>query len=108
MLGIKEAFPGNKLHDISSAIQVSAEKNGYSVVRNFVGHGVGTQLHEDPELRVGMVLAIEPMLNQGTESVKVLEDKWTVVTEDLKLSAHFEHSIAITEEGPDILSITDA
>ena len=120
MLGIKEAFPGNKLHDISSAIQVSAEKNGYSVVRNFVGHGVGTQLHEEPqvpnfgmpgtgpELRVGMVLAIEPMLNQGTESVKVLEDKWTVVTEDLKLSAHFEHSIAITEEGPDILSITDA
>ena len=120
MLGIKEAFPGNKLHDISSAIQVSAEKNGYSVVRNFVGHGVGTQLHEEPqvpnfgmpgtgpELRVGMVLAIEPMLNQGTESVKVLEDKWTVVTEDLKLSAHFEHSIAITDEGPDILSITDA
>ena len=94
MLGIKEAFPGNKLHDISSAIQVSAEKNGYSVVRNFVGHGVGTQLHEEPqvpnfgmpgtgpELRVGMVLAIEPMLNQGTESVKVLEDKWTVVTEE--------------------------
>ena len=120
MLGIKQAFPGNKLHDVSSAIQVNAEKNGYSVVRNFVGHGVGTQLHEEPqvpnfgmpgtgvELKAGMVLAIEPMLNQGTESVKILEDKWTVVTEDLKLSSHFEHSIAITEKGPDILSMIDA
>tara|TARA_B100000686_G_scaffold63618_1_gene68331 strand:+ start:10961 stop:11716 length:756 start_codon:yes stop_codon:yes gene_type:complete len=120
MLGIKEAIPGKKLHDISSAIQVNAEKNGYGVVRNFVGHGVGTQLHEEPqvpnfgmagtgvELKVGMVLAIEPMLNQGTENVKILGDKWTVVTEDLKLSSHFEHSIAITEEGPDILSILNA
>ncbi|MED5579823.1 MAG: type I methionyl aminopeptidase [Nitrospinota bacterium] len=120
MLGIKEAVPGNRLHDISSVIQVNAEKNGYSVVRNFVGHGVGTQLHEEPqvpnfgipdtgpELKVGMVLAIEPMLNQGTEKVKVLEDKWTVITEDLKLSSHFEHSIAITERGPDILSVIDA
>ena len=120
MLGIKQAFPGNKLHDISSTIQENAEKNGYSVVRNFVGHGVGTQLHEEPqvpnfgvsgtgvELKAGMVLAIEPMLNQGTENVKILEDKWTVVTEDLKLSSHFEHSIAITEKGPDILSMIDA
>jgi methionyl aminopeptidase len=115
--GIEKAFAGNRLFDISNAIQVHAESAGYSVVRVYVGHGVGTSLHEEPqvpnfgepgtgpELKTGMVLAIEPMLNIGGPDVKVLEDAWTVVTADGKLSAHFEHSIAISENGPLILSV---
>jgi methionyl aminopeptidase len=115
--GIKEAKAGNRLGDISYAVQNRVEAAGYSVVRDFVGHGIGRDLHEDPQvpnfgvrgrgmlLKVGMVLAIEPMVNEGTYKVKVMPDAWTVVTEDVKLSAHFEHSIAITENGPDILSM---
>ncbi len=113
---IKEAVPGNRLGDISAACQVTVEQAGYSVVRDYVGHGIGRQLHEEPqvpnygikgrgiELKAGMVLAIEPMVNQGTYKVKLLQDGWTVVTEDGSLSAHFEHTVAITEKGPDILS----
>jgi len=114
--GIKEAKAGNRLGDISAAVQMHVEAAGFSVVRDFVGHGIGKNLHEEPqipnygvrgrgvELKVGMVLAIEPMVNEGTYRVKILPDGWTVVTEDVKLSAHFEHSVAITDNGPDILS----
>lgn len=114
--GIKEARAGNRLGDVSYAVQSRVEAAGYTVVRDFVGHGIGRKLHEDPQipnfgvrgrgmlLKVGMVLAIEPMVNEGTYKVKVMPDSWTVVTEDVKLSAHFEHSVAITENGPDILS----
>lgn len=113
---IKEAVPGNRLGDISAACQGKVEQAGYSVVRDYVGHGIGRNLHEDPqvpnygtrgrgiELKAGMVLAIEPMVNQGTYRVKLLQDGWTVITEDGSLSAHFEHTVAITEKGPDILS----
>lgn len=115
--GIEQAKPGNRLFDISHAVQMHAESAGFSVVRAYVGHGVGTNLHEEPqvpnfgepgtgpELKAGMVLAIEPMLNMGVHDVKVLNDEWTVVTADEKLSAHFEHSVAITEDGPDVLSL---
>ena len=115
--GIEQAKPGNRLFDISHAVQKHAEGAGFSVVRAYVGHGVGTNLHEEPqvpnfgepgtgpELKPGMVLAIEPMLNMGVHDVKVLSDEWTVVTADEKLSAHFEHSVAITEDGPEILSL---
>jgi methionyl aminopeptidase len=114
--GIEQAKDSNRLLDISHAIQSWAEVNGFSVVRDFVGHGIGRNLHEDPQvpnfgpphqgprLRPGMVLAIEPMINAGTWEVKVLDDAWTVVTADQRLSAHFEHTIAITEQGADILS----
>lgn len=114
--GIREAKPGNRLGDISSAVQKYAEKNGYSVVRDFVGHGIGDALHEEPvipnfgepktgpKLEVGMVLAIEPMVNMGTYEVRVLGDGWTVVTKDGKISAHFEHTVAITEGGPKVLT----
>ncbi|HEX9638872.1 MAG TPA: type I methionyl aminopeptidase [Acidobacteriota bacterium] len=114
--GIEAARPGNRLSDISHQIQHCAEAYGFSVVRDFVGHGIGTQLHEEPQLpnygapgrgpklAPGMVLAIEPMVNQGGPEVEVLEDHWTAVTCDRKLSAHFEHSVAITENGPWILS----
>ena len=115
--GIKEAKAGKRLGDISAAVQARVESHGFSVVRDFVGHGIGRSLHEDPqipnygakgrgiELKAGMVFAIEPMVNEGTHKVKVLADGWTVTTEDGKLSAHFEHSVVITENGPDILSI---
>ncbi len=115
--GIKEARAGKRLGDVSYAVQSRVEAAGYTVVRDFVGHGIGRELHEDPQipnfgvrgkgmlLKVGMVLAIEPMVNEGTYKVKVMPDSWTVVTEDDKLSAHFEHSVAITESGPDILSM---
>lgn len=115
-LGIQEARIGNRLGDISAAVQEHVEKSGFSVVRDFVGHGIGRSLHEEPQipnygkkgrgvaLKAGMVLAIEPMVNAGTYHVKVLSDGWTVVTEDGKLSAHFEHSVAITESGPEVLS----
>jgi methionyl aminopeptidase len=113
---IQQARAGNRLGDISSAVQKRVESAGFSVVRDFVGHGIGRNLHEDPqipnygirgrgiELKPGMVLAIEPMVNEGSYEVKVLPDGWTVVTMDGKLSAHFEHSVAVTENGPDILS----
>lgn len=115
--GIKEARPGARLYDIGAAVQEHAEKAGFSVVRDFVGHGIGQQLHEEPQvpnygqrgrgmvLQAGMVLAIEPMINQGLPEVKIKEDGWTAVTKDGTLSAHFEHSIAITEKGPVILSV---
>ncbi len=115
-LGIQEATVTNRLYDISHAIQKHAEGKGFSVVRQFVGHGIGTALHEGPEvpnhgqpgqgvrLQAGMVLAIEPMLNAGNYEVMVLGDGWTAVTKDGSLSAHFEHSVAITENGPHILS----
>ena len=115
--GIREAKTGNRLGDISAAVQNCIESAGFSVVRDFVGHGIGKKLHEEPqipnygtrgrglELKAGMVLAIEPMVNEGTYKVKVTDNGWTVVTEDGKLSAHFEHSVAITKDGPDILSM---
>jgi len=108
--GLKKAKAGNRLSDISHAIQVYAESAGYSIVREFVGHGLGKQLHEDPQipnyglpgrgilLKAGMTLAIEPMVNMGKKEVRVLEDNWTTVTVDKSLSAHFEHSILITED----------
>jgi methionyl aminopeptidase len=114
--GITESKAGNRIGDISAAIQGHVEAAGYSVVRDLVGHGIGKSLHEDPqvpnygsggrgiELKPGMVFAIEPMVNEGAYRVEVLRDGWTVVTADGKLSAHFEHSVAITENGPVILS----
>jgi methionyl aminopeptidase len=115
-MGIKEVSPGKHLSDISHAIQRYAETRGYSVVRTFVGHGIGTALHEEPQvpnfgppgrgprLKAGMVLAIEPMVNVGDADVEILDDGWTVVTADGQLSAHFEHTVAITDEGPQILT----
>jgi methionyl aminopeptidase len=114
--GIAQARQGNRLHDISFAIQSYAESCGFSVVRNFVGHGIGTQLHEEPEipnfgrphtgceLKNGMVLAIEPMVNEGTSEVSILSDGWTAVTRDKKLSAHFEHTVYISPDGPQVLT----
>jgi len=113
---VEQCRPGLHLGDIARAVQSLAEGNGFSVVRDFVGHGVGRSMHEDPQvpnfgtprpnlkLREGMVLALEPMVNMGTWRVKVLDDGWTVVTEDGKPSAHFEHSVAITQDGPLVLS----
>ena len=113
---IEIAVPGNRLSDISHAIQSYAEGKGFSVVREFVGHGIGKKLHEDPQitnygpphqgpfLKVGMVLALEPMVNMGSWRAKLLPDGWTAVTADGSLSAHFEHTIAITDDGPLILS----
>lgn len=115
--GIEQAKEGNRLSDISHAVQVHAESNGFSVVREYVGHGIGREMHEDPKvpnygapgrgprLSEGMVLAIEPMINMGTHQVEVLQDGWTVVTRDRKLSAHFEHTVAITANGPEILTV---
>ncbi|GAA6397125.1 type I methionyl aminopeptidase [Solibaculum mannosilyticum] len=117
--GIREAKPGNRIGDIGSAVQRYVESRGYSVVREYVGHGVGARLHEDPSvpnfgtpgrgvrLLPGMTLAIEPMINEGTHKVRTLADGWTVLTQDGKLSAHFEHSVAITPDGPVILTIAD-
>ncbi len=114
--GIGNAVAGNKVFDISYAIQDYVEKSGFSVVRNFVGHGIGRELHEEPQvpnfgkkgegplLREGMTLAIEPMVNVGDWEVKILSDGWTAVTKDGSLSAHFEHTIAITSDGPLILT----
>lgn len=119
-LGIEQARPEARLGDISHAIQSHAEHAGYSVVRAFVGHGIGSNLHEapqipnfgspgqGPEIQPGMVLAIEPMVNMGTHEVRILEDQWTVVTADRSLSAHFEHTIAITNNGTEILTLFDA
>lgn len=114
--GIKQAVAGNRLYDISAAVQAHVEEHGFSVVRDFVGHGIGRNMHEPPQipnykgsgwnprLQVGMALALEPMVNEGTWRIKLLDDEWTAVTADGKLSAHFEHSIAITDNGPLILS----
>lgn len=114
--GIEKAVQGNRLFDISHAIQAYAEDKGYSLVRDFVGHGIGRKMHEDPEipnfgkpctgprLKNGMVLAIEPMVNQGSFKVEILSDGWTAVTEDRKLSAHFEHTVCVTDRGPKILT----
>jgi len=118
-VGIAAAVPGNRVYDIGAAIQAHVEAEGFSVVRDFVGHGIGRRLHEDPQvpnygpggqglrLKPGMVLAIEPMVNEGTWEVEELDDGWTAVTADRKLSAHFEHTIAITEDGPRILTLPD-
>ncbi len=114
--GIEKIKPGGRLSDISHAIQEHAELEGYSVVRSFVGHGIGTSPHEEPQvpnfgkpgrgplLKTGMVLAIEPMVNVGGHEVEVMRDNWTVLTKDRLLSAHFENSVAITEDGHEILS----
>ncbi|MBI5621367.1 type I methionyl aminopeptidase [Candidatus Falkowbacteria bacterium] len=115
--GIKAARPGNFVHDISRAVQEYVEDNGFSLNRVLVGHGVGYAVHEDPRipnfiaphqpsipLVVGMVLAIEPMVNVGTDKVTTLDDGWTVVTADGKLCAHFEHTVAVTERGPVVLT----
>jgi methionyl aminopeptidase len=113
---IQECMPGNRLGDIGSAIESCAESHGFSVVREFVGHGIGRKMHEDPSvpnygtrghglrLKPGMVLAIEPMLNAGGPDVKILRDGWTVVTVDDSLSAHVEHTVAITNDGPRVLT----
>jgi methionyl aminopeptidase len=114
--GIKAARVGNTIGDVGAAVQQLVEASGFSVVRDFVGHGIGTRLHEDPQvpnygtpghgpkLRDGMVIAIEPMVNMGRPETRLLEDKWTAVTEDGSYSAHFEHCIAVTKNGPVILT----
>lgn len=114
--GIAQAMPGNRVSDISRAVQMTVESNGFSVVREFVGHGVGRTMHEEPQipnfvdgkssprLRPGMTVAIEPMVNAGSAAVEVLKDGWTVVTKDGQPSAHFEHTVLITESEPEILT----
>ncbi len=118
--GIEQARIGNRISDIARAVQGTAEGAGFSVVTEFAGHGIGRRLHEDPQvpnyfrpgmanprLQEGMALAIEPMVNEGTPELEILDDGWTAVTADGKLSAHFEHSIAITAKGPQILSLLE-
>ena len=117
--GIRASQPGNRIGDISAAVQEYGESRGYGVVREYVGHGVGRFLHEDPQvpnygqagrgplLRPGMCIAIEPMLNLGDWKTAVLDDQWTVVTADRRLSSHFEHTIAIDEDGPVVLTVPD-
>ncbi|HLG70071.1 MAG TPA: type I methionyl aminopeptidase [Chloroflexota bacterium] len=114
--GIEQALPGKRLGDVSAAIQRHAESHGYGVVREYVGHGIGRQMHEDPQvpnwgtpgrgvlLKEGMALALEPMINAGKADVRVLKDDWTVVTQDGKWSAHFEHTVALTDNGPEVLT----
>jgi methionyl aminopeptidase len=118
-LGIKEAKAGNRVGDIGWAIQNHCESHGYGVVRPLCGHGVGRSMWEDPQvpnygergkgviLKPGMTIAIEPMINEGTAAVRQLADKWTYVTADGKLSAHYEHTVAITSDGPEILTLAD-
>jgi len=113
---MEKMVPGNRLYDVSYAVQEFVEEKGFSVVRDFCGHGVGQQMHEDPQvpnygrpgtgprLKDGWVLAIEPMVNSGTHEVKILEDGWTVKTKDGKASSHFEHTIAVTEDGPVVMT----
>lgn len=115
-LAIERCVPGNRIQDVGWAVQSYVEPLGYSVVRKFVGHGIGRAMHEDPQvpnygepdkglkLKPGLVLAIEPMVNQGSAEVEMLDDGWTAVTKDRSLSAHFEHSVAITDNGPWVLS----
>jgi methionyl aminopeptidase len=117
-IGIRSALVGNRIGDISAAVQEHVERAGFSVVRQFVGHGIGRDMHEDPQvpnfgiagrgpmLKPGMVLAIEPMVNAGGPDVALLGDGWTVVTADHSLSAYFEHSVAITPDGPEILTVS--
>lgn len=117
--GMEQAVPGNRISDISAAIQTHVEAHGFSVIRSFVGHGIGFSLHEEPQipnfgepghgpkLKPGMVLAIEPMIAIGDWHVEILKDNWTAVTQDRSLSAHYEHTIAITRKGPEILSILE-
>lgn len=119
MLGIAQMQKGNRLSDIGHAVQAHAEAHGFGVVRDLVGHGIGQKMHEEPQvpnygqpgqgpvLRPGLCLAVEPMITEGTWQVETLEDGWTVVTADGKLAAHFEHTIAITDEGPRILTLRD-
>jgi len=114
--GIEKARVGNRIGDIGQAIQLHAEKNGFSVVRDLVGHGVGKELHEEPQvphygkadtgllLKPGLVIAIEPMINEGVYQVKMLDDNWTIVTADGKRSVHFEHTVAVLEDGSEILT----
>lgn len=114
--GIEQAVINNRISDISHSIQEFVENNGYSVVRDYVGHGIGKNMHEEPQIpnfgkpgrgprmHEGVTLAIEPMVNMGTYHVETLEDDWTVVTKDRKPSAHFEHTVAVTEDGPEILT----
>ncbi|MDA8399394.1 MAG: type I methionyl aminopeptidase [Actinomycetota bacterium] len=115
--GIDAMWPGRRLHEIGKAVQEVAEQAGFSVVREYVGHAIGTEMHEDPQvpnywpgapgpmLKIGNVFAVEPMVNLGTPATRLLKDGWTVVTADGKLSAHFEHTIAVTEEGPVVLTV---
>lgn len=115
-LALEKVRLGNRLGDVSATVQQHAEKNGYSVVREFVGHGIGKAMHEEPQvpnfgqagrgplLKAGMVFAVEPMVNAGGAAVRVLDDNWTAVTADGKLSAHFEHMVAVTQNGPDVLT----
>lgn len=115
--GIAQALVGNRLSDISHAVQMYAEPKGYGIVKDYVGHGIGRDMHESPQipnygppgkgprLRVGMVLAIEPMVNAGGADVRTLADNWTVVTQDGSLCAHFEHTVAITDDGPQLLTV---
>jgi len=117
--GIEQARAGNRLSDISHAVQRTTEEAGYAVVRALVGHGVGRTMHEDPQipnfgpagrgplLQPGMTLAIEPMINAGSSEIVVLEDRWSIVTEDGSLSAHFEHTVAVTEDGPRVLTAAE-
>ncbi len=117
MLAIAQMQVGKRLGDIGHAVQSHAERHGYGVVRDLVGHGIGKEMHEEPQvpnygtagagmaLRAGLVLAVEPMINEGTEEVAMLDDGWTIVTADGKLSAHFEHTIAVTPNGPKILTL---
>ncbi len=118
-IGIAQMQRGRRLGDIGAAVQAHAERHGYGVVRELVGHGVGQAMHEEPqvpnygeagtglELRPGLVLAIEPMITQGSAKVKILGDGWTVVTADGKLAAHFEHTVAVTDDGPKVLTLRD-
>ena len=120
LAGIEAFQPGNRLGDVGFAIQSRAESHGYGVVRSLVGHGIGEKLHEDPQvpnfgkpgtgqkLRPGMVCAIEPMITMGGWEVETLADQWTIVTKDRSLAAHFEHTVALWEDGPEILSVTGA
>ncbi len=115
--GIAQLVEGNRLHDVGLAVQTVAEGAGFSVVKGYVGHAIGTQMHEDPavpnywpgtpgpKLRTGMVFAVEPMVNVGGEETVVMDDGWTVVTADGSLSAHFEHTIAVTDDGPEVLTV---
>lgn len=118
-IGIAQMERGNRVGDIGAAVQEHAERHGYGVVRELVGHGVGREMHEEPqvpnygergtgiELRPGLVLALEPMITQGGPKIRILNDGWTVVTADGKLAAHFEHTIAVTEDGPKVLTLRD-
>ncbi len=117
--GVEQMKPGKRISDISFAIQSYVESQGFSVIRAFVGHGIGLSLHEEPQvpnfgppgrgpkLKSGMVLAIEPMIAMGDWNVEILDDNWTAITRDRSLSAHYEHTVAVTEKGPEILSLSD-